>query len=68
VYRRWLRDSCSRIQLKVVFRAGRAVPFAGVLIAQAGELVASADAIAVTGFRSRLDRDKCHTVEIIRFR
>jgi hypothetical protein len=41
----------------MVFGARRAIAFASVLIAQAGELIASADAIAVAGFGSRLDGD-----------
>src|SRR5882762_496923 len=44
----------------MVLSAGGAVGFTGVFIAQAGEFVASADAIAVAGFGSGLDRDERH--------
>jgi hypothetical protein len=50
VYRCGLGDACAGIKLKMVLGAGRAVAFAGILIAQAGELVAPADAIAVACF------------------
>src|SRR2546426_3073614 len=51
----------------MVLGAGGAVAFAGVLIAQAGELVASTDAIAVAGFGGRLDGDERHNRGIVRF-
>ena len=44
----------------MVLSTDRAVGFTGVFIAQAGELVASANAIAVAGFGSGLDRDERH--------
>src|SRR5216684_3116314 len=44
----------------MVLSAGGAVGFTGVFIAQAGELVASADAIAVAGFGSSLDGGERH--------
>src|SRR5437879_320171 len=44
----------------MILSAGRAIAFPGVFIAQAGEFVASADAIAVAGFGGRLDGDKRH--------
>jgi hypothetical protein len=51
----------------MVFGAGGAVAFAGILIAQAGELVATADAIAVAGFGGCLDGDERHCRRIVRF-
>lgn len=47
----------ARIHLQVVFSTGRAVAFAGVFIAQAGQFVAPTDAVAVAGFRSGFDRN-----------
>jgi hypothetical protein len=47
----------------MVLSAGGAVGLTGVFIAQAGEFVASADAIAVTGFGSGLDGDERHAGE-----
>jgi len=67
VYRGWLGNSRTGVQLQMVFGAGGAVALAGVLIAQAGELVASADAIAVAGFGGRLDGDERHSRGIVRF-
>src|SRR5258706_3751955 len=52
----------------MVFGAGRAVAFAGIFIAQAGKLVATADAIAVAGFGGRLDGNERHGSESLRFR
>src|SRR5258708_25458430 len=51
----------------MVFGTGRAVAFTGVLIAQAGKLIAAADAIAVARFGRRLDRDERHCSGIVRF-
>src|SRR6267154_2081954 len=51
----------------MVFAAGRAVGFAGIFIAEAGQLIASADAIAVAGFRGRFDGDERHCNESLRF-
>jgi hypothetical protein len=56
------------VHLQVVFPAGRAVAFAGIFIAQAGQLVASADAIAVARLRSRFDRNERHYKEYYVFR
>jgi hypothetical protein len=39
----------------MVFGASRAITLAGILITQAGQLVTSADAIAVAGLGSSLD-------------
>src|SRR5713101_1093049 len=60
VYGSRLGDSRTGIYLKMVFGAGRAEAFARILIAQAGKLVAAADAIAVAGFGSGLDGDERH--------
>src|SRR5882762_1260014 len=51
----------------MVFGTGRAVALAGVFIAQAGQLVASADAIAVAGLGSSLDGHERHCSESLRF-
>src|SRR6267378_3032498 len=51
----------------MVFGTGRAVAFAGVFVAQAGQLVASADAIAVAGFRGCFDGDERHCNESLCF-
>src|SRR6266481_9168618 len=51
----------------MVFGASRAVGFAGILIAEAGQLIASADAIAVAGFRGCFDGDERHCNESLRF-
>src|ERR1700675_191189 len=52
----------------MVFGASRAVGFAGIFIAQAGKLIATADAIAVAGFRGCFDGDERHCNESLRFR
>jgi hypothetical protein len=51
----------------MVFGAGGAVAFAGILIAEAGEFVATADAIAVAGFGGGLDGNERHCRGIVRF-
>src|SRR6266436_10220398 len=51
----------------MVFGASRAVGFAGIFIAEAGKFVASADAIAVAGFRGCFDGDERHCNESLRF-
>src|SRR6266513_2784647 len=51
----------------MVFATRGAVAFARILIAQAGELVATANAIAVACFRGRLDGDERHYSESLRF-
>src|SRR6266853_4416327 len=51
----------------MVFGAGGAVGFAGILIAEAGQLIASADAIAVAGFGGCFDGDERHCNESLRF-
>jgi hypothetical protein len=51
----------------MVFGTGGAVAFAGILIAKAGQLVATANAIAVAGFGGRLDRNERHCKGIVRF-
>src|SRR6266478_3177264 len=50
----------------MVFGAGRAVAFAGVFVAQAGQLVASADAITVARLRGGLDGDEWNCRRIAR--
>jgi hypothetical protein len=52
-----LRESDTAIFFKMFFRATGAVAFAGFVVALAGEFVASADTIAITGGGSCLDRD-----------
>src|SRR5882762_1227803 len=52
----------------MVFGAGRAVAFAGILIAQAGKFIAAANAIAIAGFGRRLDGNERHRTESLRFR
>jgi len=51
----------------VLLGASRAVAFASFIIAQAGQFVAPADAIAVTRFGGRLDGDERHCGGIVRF-
>jgi hypothetical protein len=51
----------------MIFGAGRAVAFAGIFIAEAGEFVATANAIAVACFGGCLDRDERHGRGIVRF-
>jgi len=65
---RRLGNACADVQVHVIFGASRAVAFAGVFIAEAGQFVAAADAIAVACFGSGLDRDKRHNRQILRFR
>jgi hypothetical protein len=65
---RGLGNACADVQIHVIFGASRAVAFAGVFIAEAGQFVAATDAIAVAGFGSSLDRDERHNRQILRFR
>lgn len=58
--RRGIRQANTSVQFQVVFPASRAVSFPRVFIAQAGQLVASTDAIAITGLGSRLNRNQSH--------
>jgi len=51
----------------MVLSTGGAVALAGVFIAEAGEFIAAADAIAVARFGGGLDGDKCHRKGIVRF-
>jgi len=44
----------------MIFPAGGAVAFAGVFVAQASQLIAPTDAVAVAGFRRRFDGNKGH--------
>ena len=64
---RGLGNACADVQIHVIFGASRAVAFAGVFIAEAGQFVAAADAIAVAGFGSGFDGDECHRRGIVRF-
>src|SRR5437016_5033506 len=50
----------------MVFGASRAVTFAGIFITQAGQLITSADAIAIARFGSGLDGDQRHSRGIVR--
>jgi hypothetical protein len=65
---RRLGNASADVQVHVIFGASRAVAFAGVFVAEAGELIAAADAIAIAGFRSGLDGDQRHNRQILRFR
>jgi hypothetical protein len=65
---RGLGNACADVQVHMIFGASRAVAFASVFIAEAGQFVTAADAIAVAGFGSGLDRDKRHNRQILRFR
>src|SRR2546428_406849 len=67
VYRGWLGDSRSGVQLQMVFGAGGAVGLAGVLLAPAGGVVASPGAIAVAGFGGRLGWGDGPSRGIVRF-
>jgi hypothetical protein len=66
VYRRGLWNAGTGIQFKVIFAAGGAVAFARFVVAQAGQLIASADAVAVAGFGSRLNRNERHRTLMLR--
>jgi hypothetical protein len=57
-----LRKAHSHIPVEMIFGAGRAISFARILIALAGKLVTSADAITIAGFGSRFDGNKSHGV------
>jgi len=48
--RRGLRDADARVQFEVLFGAAGAVALAGIFVAEAGQLVAAANAVAITGF------------------
>jgi hypothetical protein len=61
-----LRNAGAGVQLEVIFAAGGAVAFACFVVAQAGQLIASADAVAVAGFGSRLNRNERHRSPIVR--
>ena len=60
--RRRIRQANAGVPVDVFFAASGAVAFAGILIAQAGQLIAAADAVAIPGFRSGLDGNKSHSV------
>jgi hypothetical protein len=67
VHQRGLRNAAAGVQLEVICRRW-AVAFARFVVAQAGQLVAPADAIAIAGLGSRLDGDERHTKGIVLFR
>ena len=52
-----MRNADANVPVQMVLGAGGAVSFASIFIALAGEFVATANAVAVTCFRSGLDRD-----------
>ncbi len=58
--RRGIRQANSGVQLQMVFSASRAVAFPRILIAQAGQLVASANAITVARLGSRFNWNQSH--------
>jgi hypothetical protein len=51
----------STVHLQVFFGASRAVAFAGFVIAQAGQIVAVADTVTISGRGCCFDRDEGHT-------
>lgn len=57
---RWIRQANAAVQLQMLFAARRTVSFARIFIAEAGQLIASADAVAVAGFRCGLNGNKGH--------
>jgi len=62
-----LGNADAGVQVDVIFAASGAVALAGIFIAQAGQFIAAANAIAVARFRSRLNRNERHNGEIVRF-
>src|SRR6266568_5148011 len=57
-----LRNSHAPVQIVVLLRAARAKSLSRILIAQAREFVASADAVAIPCFGSCLDRHQGHEI------
>src|SRR5436305_15049940 len=49
-----VREANARIQLQMIFAARGAISFTSVFVAQASQLIACADPVAVAGFRSGL--------------
>ena len=58
----WLWQTNALIHLQVLLAAPGAIALARVFVAQAGQLVATANAVAVAGDRCRLDGDKSHLI------
>jgi len=56
----WIRQADARVEPKVILSARGAVAFARVFIAQAGQFVAAADAVAIAGFRGGFDGNESH--------
>ena len=56
----WVRQANTGVPLHMVFPAGGAIALSRIFIAQAGQLIATTDAIAITGLRSRFDRNQSH--------
>ena len=55
-----VREANARIQLQMIFAARGAISFTCVFVAQASQLIASADAVAVAGFRSGFNGHERH--------
>ena len=58
--RRGTRNADAGVPVEMVFAAGGTITFARIFVAEAGQFVASADAIAVASFRRGLDGNECH--------
>ncbi len=67
VHRRRLGNANAGVEVNVVLCAGGAVTLAGIFIAQAGKLVAPANAITIARLGCCLDRDQRHSRQIVRF-
>src|SRR2546429_8265599 len=55
-----IRQANARVEPKMILPARGAIALARVFIAQAGQFVAAADAIAIAGFRSSFDGNESH--------
>ena len=64
--RRRLRNANAGIHFEVLFGAAWAEGFPGIFIAQARELIAAMDTIAIAGRGSRFDGHECHRLKILR--
>src|SRR5215469_3763235 len=60
LYRRRIWQANARVELKMILPARGTIALAGIFVAQAGQFVAAADAIAVAGFRSCFDGNESH--------
>lgn len=56
----WIRQANTGVPLHMVFPAGGAIALSRIFIAQAGQLITTTDTIAITGLRSRFDRNQSH--------